>query len=79
MNLVTSGSTAVTLSTCIVGLLLVLPRTNLMEATRFAVLMLRRSQADERRVQPMIATVDHELVEVASGLDLAQEPELVDA
>jgi len=43
MNLVTTGNGAISLATCIVGLVLFLPRSNVMALVRYAVLMMRES------------------------------------
>ncbi len=45
MNLVTSGNATVTLSACIVGLLLVLPKTNLRSIVRYSLFVTRRTFA----------------------------------
>ena len=67
VNLVTSGNAVITVSTCIVGLLLVLPKGNLREAARFAMLVARsKGEAQSTRVTnspddgPAMTAEDHE-------------------
>lgn len=72
MNLVTTGNAAISLSTCIVGLLLLAPRTNIRAAVRFTITMMLRPAPDAGVPQP--AAEEPEVV-------LIPEPvrELVDA
>lgn len=73
MNLVTTGNAAISLSTCIVGLLLLAPRTSVLASVRYAVLMMRRTpvvEMDDER--PQI-----ELTDLQSQPE--RERELVDA
>lgn len=43
MNVVTTGNAAVSVSACIVGLLFIVMRPNVLESTRFAVLIVKRN------------------------------------
>ncbi len=69
----TTGNAAISLSTCIVGLLLLAPRTSVLASVRYAVLMMRRTpvvEMDDER--PQI-----ELTDLQSQPE--RERELVDA
>ena len=46
MNLVTTGNLAISVSTCIVGLCLLAPRTNMRAAVRYAVMLMRRPNVE---------------------------------
>ena len=73
MNLVTTGNAAISLSTCIVGLLLLAPRTSVLASVRYVVLMMRRT--------PVVEMVDDrpqiELTDLQPQPE--RERELVDA
>lgn len=74
MNLVTTGNVAISVSTCIVGLLLLAPRTNIMAAARFTITMMRRRTPDAVIYEP---SVDER--EVVMVPEPAPVRELVDA
>ncbi len=74
MNLVTTGNAAISISTCIVGLLLLAPRTNIAAAVRFTVSMIRRPDSNQPIVAP---SADQAEVEVEPGFEPIRE--LVDA
>ena len=62
VNLVTTGNAAISLSACIVGLLLLAPRTSVRAAVRYSVMMLRRPPAEaviDRR-PPQTEVVDRQ-------------------
>ena len=74
MNLVTTGNAAVSITTCIVGLLMLAPRTNVVAAVRFAVTMMRRDSSDDL----VTSSRDDAPVNV-SAPQYESERELVDA
>lgn len=72
MNLVTTGNATISIATCIVGLLLFLPRTNLKAAVRFTLMSFRT--ADSRDGE---GVTEGEAVELVPRAE--PERELVDA
>ena len=74
MNLVTTGNVAISVSTCIVGLLLLAPRTEVRAAVRYTIMMMRRSDVEPVRVELSEPDVD-----LISATELEPVRELVDA
>lgn len=70
----TTGNTAISISTCIVGLLLLAPRTNVIAAVRFTVLLMRRPAPDQPIAAPVVIAVDS-----TTKHELETARELVDA
>ena len=74
MNLVTTGNAAIILTTCMFGLLLFLPRTNVRAAVTYAITMMRRPVGSGRPAVPTFEEPEPLLVQDAEPVR-----ELVDA
>lgn len=58
VNLVAADSTLITVSTCIVGLLLILPRTNVVNSVRYVVFAMRQRHKTQSEPPMKSNTVD---------------------
>ena len=78
MNLVTTGNLAISVSTCIVGLCLLAPRTNMLAAVRYAVMLMRRPNVEPVLVESHDVEADS-VVEARPARDTEPARELIDA
>lgn len=78
MNLVTTGNLAISVSTCIVGLCLLAPRTNMRAAVRYAVMLMRRPNVEPVLVESHDVEADS-VVESQPVREAEPARELIDA
>ena len=78
MNLVTTGNLAISVSTCIVGLCLLAPRTNMRAAVRYAVMLMRRPNVEPVLVESHDVEADS-TIESESVRETEPVRELIDA
>lgn len=78
MNLVTTGNLAISVSTCIVGLCLLAPRTNMRAAVRYTIMMMRGPGVEPVLVESHDVEADS-VVEARPARDTEPARELIDA